>query len=286
MIKKKFGFLKNSFLDLWQLIKTKKLYLFLILVLQIIATSILSYIIITGSITLAEDLQNLTTPLEELNLEDPNISEQEILASGAVMYAAYETLADHIVLYLVYLALLFLTIPGFIWSLSKLVVEEIHPKKDSFKQKAMRFLNYYKTFLIISVVTFLPISIITFITGKSMLSSDLSAFSIAIQILTGVWIVLVVLWLMALLVPRTDDWRSYFKKFKLFFPNKLLEFLVVLIIVAIPTAGSTYLLYYSTLIMEHFLLMLLASALFFLSIIFARLLLIISSKHFLVGVKD
>lgn len=295
MTQKRFQYLSNSVLDLLKIIKSKKFYLLIILIIQLISISLFSYIVIVASITTAEDLQNLTGPLENLNLEDPNISEQEILLQGAKMFAAYETLTKHIMYYILLAMLVFFTVPGFLWSLSHLAVEDLrkdkgqkHYKskllalKNSIKYLSLRFLNHYKTYLILTSVIFLPFALITYLVAKLMLKSDLVAFSNAAQIFTGIGVILCILSLVALSVSKDSSWSLHLKKIKILLSKKLWKFLLTIIFVAVPISISTYFLYYSTLIKETFSLMLVAALLLLLSIIFSRIFLIISSKHLLV----
>ncbi len=257
--------------------------------LQVIGISLFSYIIITASIVLAEDLQNLTDPLAALDLENPNLSEQDILIQGAKMYSAYETLAENVTKYILMLMLVFFTFPGFIWSLAKMSVEGLNSKKDktkSFihltKSWLLSFLSHYKSYLIITSVLFLPFSFITYLIGRVMLESDIVAFTNAAQVFTGILVLLAFLCLVTLSVATSSSWKIHLQKTKKLLSTKFLFLLLNNLLVAIPIAASIYFLHYATLISEDFKLMLLAAFLTVLSIIVAQLFLIISSKHLLI----
>lgn len=289
MVHNKFQYLQSSARDFWHTFKTRKSYITIMFLLQVIGISLFSYIIITASIVLAEDLQNLTDPLAALDLENPNLSEQDILIQGAKMYSAYETLAENVTKYILMLMLVFFTFPGFIWSLAKMSVEGLNSKKDktkSFihltKSWLLSFLSHYKSYLIITSVLFLPFSFITYLIGRVMLESDIVAFTNAAQVFTGILVLLAFLCLVTLSVATSSSWKIHLQKTKKLLSTKFLFLLLNNLLVAIPIAASIYFLHYATLISEDFKLMLLAAFLTVLSIIVAQLFLIISSKHLLI----
>ena len=283
-----FQYLTRGIQDLWQVIKTKKVYLTLIFLLQIISISLFSYIIIVASIVIAGDLQNLTGPLAALDLENPNLTEQQILVQGAKMYAAYEILADNVIKYVLMAILVFFTIPGFLWSLSQMAVENLGTVKIaslSLKESTIklikRFFIHYKTYLSITSILFLPFALATFLIGQVMLKSEVVAFTNAAQVFTGIAVILAFLCLAALSVATTNSWRTHLQMTKQLLSSHFQHFFLTCIVVAIPISASVYFLHNATLIREDFTLMVIAAVLTILSVIAARLLLILTTKHLL-----
>ncbi len=275
MTKKRFSYLLDSLVGLWNVLKTRKAIIAILFILQLLSITLFSYILVTASITVAEDLQSLTEPLANLDLEDPSITEQEILTEGAKMFAAYEKLSGHVWEYALQAMLIFFTIPGLIWAISLYARKKT--KSKSLITTLKTIFGYYFGYLRTTVMTVLPYFLIVALTGKLMLESDITAFSNAMQILTGVGILIIIVTLAAL-SHSNKSLKVQFHSTKLQITKKPFSFLLALILAAIPIAASTYLLYVTTLIQENFTWMLIAMLLTVLSIILARIYIIIISE--------
>lgn len=281
----------QSLKELHSVLKANKAALFILLFFQILTISIASYIIIIASITLTTDLQNLTTPLEAMNLEDPSISEQEILLQGAKMYAAYEELSKNLTKYIVMLALLFFTLPGISWSLSHIVVQKTKHSsartawsKERVKKFFQILFQNYLRYLQITATLFLPYAIIMYVTGSFLLSADIIIFTNAMQLFFVLGIVLILLWLFLLSQPLQTSLKHFFHSLNTTVSwEKLSLFYLTAVLIALPIAASLYALQYTTVINEQFTLMLIAAFFFFSFLVLARLLLILNCKQLFWG---
>ena len=257
--------------------------------LQLLSISLFSYLLITSSITVAEDLQQLTGPLQDLNLEDPTISEQEILTQGAKMISAYETLRKNVTTYFFTCLLIFFTIPGFIWALSLQLVnnsaQKSTSKKTFIKKNLNDFLKNYLHYLKTTLVIIFPLIIAIILIGIFMLESDITAFTNAMQVLTAFAVIVTILTLAALSVQYNvqkislANLKSQFNQVGILCSKRLFLFLFSLIIAAIPIALGVYFLYYATLLMENFPLMVLAAIFTLTSIIIARFYIVLVSRN-------
>ena len=209
------------------------------------------------------------------------------------MFAAYESLTENVLKYALQGILIFFTVPGFIWAFSLYALRDVknHSTNNLLKNKSLGdkckvVLEYYLNYLRTTFILFLPFFLLVALTGKLMLQSDITAFSNAMQFLTGLAILIAIITLAALSHGHHKKWKIQLQRTKKLLMKKPFSFLFNSLIAAIPVGLSTYLLYLATLVKEHFPLMILTASLTVTSIIFARLYIILVGRNLIQLDKD
>jgi hypothetical protein len=271
---------KDIFKKTFQAIWERKLLFLIMFVLQLAFLSIFFYVAIIYQIEIFEDINGITSPIEELDLteedlEDPD-SWQLLIGQYASVNSAYQSLIKNISLLSIWTILLYFTLNATLWISANFMLSKGWPKNISMKKKLKLLSKSWLKYLVSTLILLVPFLIVAYYIAVSVIKVAESLLPTSVKILMFIFLVLVYLLLVSYTQSGVSSWKKYFysivKVAFLRIHYTLLAFIIVLIALIIPSL----LFYYSTMFWMNFAAMLLS--------VFLIVLMLVVTKVFLVAV--
>ena len=269
---------KKTFQAIW-----KRKWLFLTMfVLQLTFLSIFFYVAIVYQIEIFDDINNITSPIEELELTETDLenpdSWQLLVGQYATVNAAYQSLIKNISLLSIWTILLYFTLNATLWISANFMLSKGWPKKIILKQKLKVLSKSWLKYLVSTLILLIPFSIIAYYIAVSVIKMAEVLLPTSVKILMFIFLVLIYILLVSYTQIGISSWKKYFQSIvKVTFLRAhytLLAFIIVLIAIIVPSL----LFYYSTMFWANFPVMLLSA--------FLIVLMLVVTKVFLVAVGN
>lgn len=265
---------KKTFQAIW-----KGKWLFLIMfILQLAFLSLFFYVAIIYQIEILEDVNNITSPIDELSLteedlEDPD-SWQLLIGQYASVNAAYQSLIKNISLLSIWTILIYFTLNATLWISANFMLSKGWSKKISLKKKLKLLSKSWLKYLVSTLILLVPFLVIAYYIAVSVIKMAESLLPTSVKILMFVFLVLIYILLVSYTQIGISNWKKYFQSIvKVAFLRihySLLAFIIVLIALVLPCL----LFYYSTMYWMNFPVMVLSAFLIVLMLIVTKVFLV------------
>ncbi len=251
----------------------------LLLVLQLFFFVSFGYVALSYQMKIFEDVQTMTTFLQELNLDAEKVQVGvPFLNDVAPIYKSYASLIENAQRMILLLAALFLFLNGLLWVISHSLLE---PAPESWKKKFRRGVSQWLKLAASSAILFVPFALGYYFSFKYLLLTQGTSeeLILVVQILGYLSLIIYYFLLVAFAQINQDSWKLFAKKV---YEISIKKIYLVLPVLAANTAAiglSGYLLKISLDYENSFLFIVAATFLFLLAVVAARIYFIASLQE-------
>jgi hypothetical protein len=254
---------KRALANTFRTIKKNSGWFVIFVVLQLVLVILLSSIVVSYQISIANDLEAIGMPLGTLNLDEESIEAGEpVIEDALALYAAYQSLERKLVNLATFLAFIFLVFNGLLWLGANIVLDKKIIALDSLKKRLFSLIQMWAKYTAVVLLLFLSFFVLSYVLLVKFLVVGSSAFSIVAKALLVLFIILIYVYFIGVSLIRTNSWKLFLKRivncsFKK--PHYSIPAIVVMVALQIM---AMFFIYYATLILGHFALMVFAAFLF------------------------
>jgi hypothetical protein len=273
---------KDIFKKTLQAIWKRKLLFLIMFVLQLAFLSIFFYIAIIYQIEIFEDIDGITSPIENLDINEENLenpdSWQVIMSQYATVNAAYQSLIKNVSLLGIWTILLYFTFNATLWVSANFMLSKGWPKKISLKKKLKLLSKSWLKYFVSTLIMLIPFSVVAYYIAVSVIKIAESLLPISVKILMGIFLILIYILLVSYTQLGISSWKNYLKSIvKVAFLRvhyTLLAFLITLLVIILPS----FLFYYSTMYWMNFPVMILSAFLIILMLVVTKVFLVAAGQ--------
>ncbi len=269
IIAEKKNIISTSLKETFSLVKSNKLLILALFILQIIFFSILTVVQINYNVVIAGNLESMSQFFDNLDLDDETVAEKmlqkEDILDTSQLYTNYEGIVETLKKLVIITFLIFAILNGINWAFTdKLIARKSTKEFFLYLWKFILLTLLYGTVILVFLLFFIKISFADLMVESS------SGFGYIAFVLA--FIVLYFMFISFALVGRTELKDVFRKTFSIGFKKAHIIFLTYLINVAVVYL-LFFLLYFA--VDMAFWLVLLITILFFFSFILARIFLLL-----------